>query len=194
MHQPTYVEPAMPPKHLNHLRLPCVFILTVLLLCASPARASQAEVVELYRDCQIVDITIIIDPGVLTPDQSAEVKARAAAAVNDDPRAAMPRVVRLLKERGVGEVTINRQGFGGCEPDTSGKFVEAVGTYCGANLTFAEVRVDRQTLMSRDDPDMTFEEFLREAATRLREQGIYDRPVVSIENAPNCEPADQSDG
>lgn len=162
-------------------------LLAAVALCyALPATASQAVVVELYRDCQLADTTVLIEAGALTPAQSAEVKARAAAAAGD-PGAALPRVVSLLKRYGIDDVEVTRQGFGGCEPTTSGKFVEAVGTYCGGTLTKAELRVDRETLMSRSKPDTTFEEFLKEGATMLRERGIYDRPVVSIENAPDCD-------
>lgn len=159
------------------------------LLYSLPAQASEAVVVELYRDCRLADTTIIIDEGILTPAQSAEVKARAAAA-SQEPRAALPQIVRLLKSYGIEDVEVSRQGFGGCEPNTSGKYVEAVGTYCGAKLTRAELLVDRTSVMDRSDPDMTFDVFLREAVKKLKEQGIHDRPVVSIENAPDCGESD----
>jgi hypothetical protein len=162
-------------------------LLLVALFSAGQARASEAELVEIYRDCRLADITVIIKPGTLDPAQSAEVKARASTAIHRDVQGALPRVVRMLKQNGIQDVRITRQGFGGCEPNTSGKFVEAIGTYCGPDLTHAELFVDRQSVMSVDGPETTFEAFLKEGVRKLKEQGIYDRPIVSIENAPDCE-------
>lgn len=182
----------MPTLPLNLLRraggLRSLLIIAAAALLHAPAtQASDAVIVELYRDCKLADTTVIIEEGVLAPEQNAEVKARAAVAAASDPDAALPRIARILKEYGVDEVDVARQGFEGCEPRSSGKYVEAVGTYCGPTLARAEVLVDRQSMITRSDPDMTFEAFLRAAVLELRGQGIYDRPVVSIENAPDCE-------
>jgi len=125
---------------------------------------------------------------VLTAQKTAELKARAGAA-SAAHRAALPRIVQVLKDYGIEDVEISRQGFAGCEPRTSGKFVEAVGTYCGATLRRAEVRVDQESLYSVSQPGVSFEAFLEEATRRLRAVGIADRPLVSIENAPDCEAA-----
>ncbi|HSH42434.1 MAG TPA: hypothetical protein VK973_09970 [Arenicellales bacterium] len=170
-------------------RYPAVHLFLLLIaamLIASPARASQAVIVEVYEDCELIDTNVVIDDAALSPADSAEVKARVAAAAQD-PQMAVPRIVQILKEYGVDDVAVSQQGLAGCEPETSGKFVEAIGSYCGPELRHAEVIVDRQTFISRDNPGTSFEEFLREAVERLRAQGIYDRPVVSIENAPDCD-------
>lgn len=153
---------------------------------AALAQASEALVVELYENCQLIDTNVVIEPGVLTPEKTAEVKARVNA-VSGEARAAMPRIVQVLKNHGIEDVEVSRQGFAGCEPQTSGKYVEAVGTYCGATLRRAEVLVDQESFYSVSEPGMSFEEFLNGATKRLREQGIPDRPLVSIENAPDCE-------
>lgn len=155
-------------------------------LYATPVLASEAVVVELYRDCRVADTTVVIEDSVLDPAQRAEIKARVAAAA-DDPATAVPKIIGILRNKGIDDIEITRQGFEGCEPDTSGKYVEAVGTYCGARLTRVELFVDRESVMSRDDPDMTLDAFLKQAVKDLRERGIYDRPLVHIQNAPDCE-------
>lgn len=156
------------------------------LLVSAPASASQAVIVEVYQDCRLIDISVVIDDGALSSGESGEVKARVAAATQD-PQLAVARVVQILKEHGIDDVRVSQQGLAGCQPETSGKFVEAVGRYCGPTLRHAEVFVDRQSYISRDNPGTSFEAFLKEAVKRLRAEGIYDRPVVSIENAPDCE-------
>jgi hypothetical protein len=148
--------------------------------------ASQAVIVEVYEDCKLIDTNVVIDNQALGAAQQAEVKARIAAA-SQDPQMAVPRIVQVLKENGIDDVEVSQQGLAGCEPRTSGKFVEAVGMYCGPELRHAEVFVDRQSYISSDEPGTTFEEFLRSAVQRLRAEGVYDRPVVSIENAVDCE-------
>jgi len=163
-----------------------VLIAAVLVATASTARAADAVVVEVYQNCRLSDTNVIISEGVLTPQENAEVKARVAAA-GKDPRTAVPRLVQILKDYGVADVEISRQGSERCEPVTSGKFVEAVGTYCGPDLRHAEVLVDRTSFYTGSGPDLSFERFLKDSVKRLRAQDIYDRPVVSIQNAPDCE-------
>lgn len=141
---------------------------------------------EVYQDCQLVDTNVVIDDQALAGGDGAEVKARIAAATRD-PQMAVPRIVQILKEYGIQDVSVSQQGLAGCEPETSGKFVEAIGTYCGPELRHAEVFVDRQSYVSSDGAGVSFETFLKDAVRRLREEGIFDRPVVSIENAPDCE-------
>lgn len=164
----------------------CLVFAAALLLTPVPGRASQAVIVEAYHNCELSDTSVIIQKGALSVREDAEVKARIAAA-SKDPQAAVPRIAQILKNHGIDDIKVSRQGFEGCEPETSGKYVEAVGTYCGARLTRAEILVDRKSFMSKTDPNVSFAEFLRNAEKRLRAQGIYDRPVVSIENAPNCD-------
>lgn len=156
------------------------------LLLAPPASASEAVIVEVYQDCQLVDTNVVIDDQALMGGDGAEVKARIAAATGD-PQMAVPRIVQILKEYGIQDVSVSQQGLAGCEPETSGKFVEAIGRYCGPELRHAEVLVDRQRYVSSDGAGVSFETFLKDAVQRLRAEGIFDRPVVSIENAPDCE-------
>lgn len=160
--------------------------LAAVLLVAGPAQASQAVIVEVYQNCELIDTNVVVDDQALSASESAEMKARVAAAAQDR-RMAVPRIVQILKRYGIDQVEVSQQGLAGCEPETSGKFVEAIGTYCGPQLRHAEVVVDQQTFMTADNPGMTFEAFLQDAAEELRAKGIYDRPVVSIENAPDCE-------
>jgi len=179
------------------LNTPTRFALTIAAaacLVAAPASAQkpEARVVELYENCKLTDTNLVLGEGVLSPGEVAEVKARVAA-VTEDPTGAVPRIVQVLRNYGIEDVEIARQGFEGCEPETSGKYVEAVGTYCGADLRSAEVFVDRESFMGVTDPDISFEEFLRRANQRLRTRGIPDRPIVSIENAPDCTPAEQTE-
>lgn len=166
-----------------------LWISCVALAASIPApavEASEAVIVEVYEGCNLSDTNVVIGEGALTPHDSAEVKARIAAA-SKDSQAAVPRIAQILKNHGIDDVRVARQGFEGCEPKTSGKYVEAVGTYCGPRLTHAEVLVDRKSFMSVSEPQVSFDEFLRGAVKRLRGRGIFDRPVVSIENAPKCE-------
>jgi len=164
----------------------CLILAAALLWLPGTAQASQAVVVEIYQNCELVDTNVVIDEQALSAGDSAEVKARVARA-SRDTQMAVPRIVQILKNYGIADVSVSQQGLAGCEPTTSGKFVEAVGSYCGAELRRAEIFVDRQSFMSTTDPDSSFEEFLRRAVERLRAQEIYDRPIVSIENAPNCD-------
>ncbi|MDZ7843066.1 MAG: hypothetical protein U5R46_19945 [Gammaproteobacteria bacterium] len=159
------------------------------LLLAAPAQASEAVIVEVYQDCRLIDTNVVIDDRALSGADSGEVKARVAAATLD-PQMAVPRIVQILKEYGINDVSVSQQGLAGCEPETSGKFVEAVGRYCGPVLRHAEVFVDRQSFISSDRPGTSFEAFLKKAVKQLRDAGIYDRPMVSIENAPDCEQDD----
>lgn len=172
----------------NVLFTASLFIVAGLAAVATPrtAWASQAVIVEVYENCKLIDTNAIIDKDALNPAEAAEVKARIAAA-SKDPQVAVPRIAQILKDHGIDDVAVSRQGLEGCEPMTSGKYVEAVGTYCGPELKSAEVFVDRKSFISRSDPDMSFAEFLRAAVKRLRAKGIYDRPVVSIQNAPDCD-------
>lgn len=156
------------------------------LLFLPPAHASKAVIVEVYQDCQLIDTNVVIDDQALSAEAAAEVKARVAA-VSGDLQMAVPRIVEVLKEHGIGDVSVSQQGAAGCEPETSGKFVEAIGTYCGHELRHAEVFVDRQSFISSDAPGTSFAAFLKNAAKQLRAQGVFDRPIVSIENAPDCE-------
>jgi hypothetical protein len=166
--------------------VPRLLVAVVVMLAAAPARASQAVIVEAYHNCALSDTNVVIDEGALSAHESAEVKARIAAA-GKDPQAAVARIAQILKNHGIEDIKVSRQGFEGCEPESSGKYVEAVGTYCGAQLKHAEIRVDRKTFMQKNDPKISFAEFLRDAVKRLREKGVFDRPVVSIENAPDCD-------
>lgn len=169
------------------MRLPCTLCAALAVLMVAPvAQASEAVIVEVYQDCKLSDTNVVIDEGALTAHENAEVKARIASA-SKDPQVAVPRIAQILKNYGIDDVKVTRQGVEGCEPVTSGKYVEAVGMYCGPRLTHVEVLVDRSSFMSISQPDMSLDEFLRRAVKRLREEGIFDRPVVSIQNAPNCE-------
>lgn len=159
------------------------------LLLAAPAQAAEAVIVEVYQECRLIDTNVVIDDAALAGADSGEVKARVAAATRD-PQLAVPRIVQILKEYGIDDVSVSQQGLAGCEPETSGKFVEAVGRYCGPALRHAEVFVDRQSFISSERPGTSFEAFLKKAVRQLRDAGIYDRPLVSIENAPDCEQED----
>lgn len=164
----------------------CLQLLFAVLLFPPLAQASEAVIVEVYQDCRLIDTNVVIDDQALSGQDSGEVKARVAA-VSSDPELAVPRIVQVLKEHGIADVDVSQQGLAGCEPETSGKFVEAIGTYCGPELRHAEVFVDRQSYVSSDGSSVSFEAFLKDAVRSLREEGIFDRPVVSIENAPDCE-------
>ena len=184
MSRSRYAPMKQPGRLLKALCAP--LLLTAALLFAPQAGASEAVIVEVYQDCELIDTNVVVDDRNLSAESSAEVKARVAAA-SRDPQLATPRIVQILKQYGIEGVEVSQQGLAGCEPETSGKFVEAVGTYCGAELRHAEVFIDRQSFTSSDDPDTSFEAFLRNAVKQLRAQGIYDRPIVSIENALDCE-------
>lgn len=165
------------------LALPAV---VALLLPAAPAEASKAVIIEVYQNCRLTDTSVVIGTGALSPSEDAEVKARVAVA-SKDPRASVAKIAQILKNHGIDDIKVSRQGFQGCEPVTSGKYVEAIGTYCGAKLRHAEVLVDRKHFMTKTDPRTSFAEFLDQAVRRLRAHGIYDRPMVSIDNAPDCD-------
>lgn len=178
-------SPMKQPRRIRRtLCAPLLFAATLLFL--PPAHASKAVIVEVYQDCQLIDTNVVIDDQALSAEVAAEVKARVAA-VSRDLQMAVPRIAEVLKEHGIDDVSVSQQGAAGCEPETSGKFVEAIGTYCGPELRHAEVAVDRQSFISRETPGMSFEAFLKDAVKQLRAKGIFDRPIVSIENAPDCE-------
>lgn len=162
-------------------------VLAMALLSLPSAHAAKAVIVEVYQQCKLIDTDVVIDDQALSAGAAGEVKARVAAVSREDAQMAVPRIVEVLKAYGIDDVSVSQQGAAGCEPETSGKFVEAIGTYCGPQLRHAEVLVDRQSFLTSDAPGRSFEAFLKDAVKRLRGEGIFDRPIVSIENAPDCE-------
>ncbi len=156
---------------------------------ATTAFAADAVVIGVYANCQPVSSTVMIKPGTVPePDaQTAVAKAEALTAAAGFDQA-LPQVVKILERYGVKETEIRRQGYGGCEPPTSGKYVEALGSYCGAQLVSAEVRVDGKLFLRQANPDQSLEDFVSAATRQLRRKGIWDRPRVSVSNAEGCEP------
>ncbi len=106
---------------------------------------------------------------------------------------ALPHASRALKQFGIQTIKIKRQGFDGCSNVTSGKFVQAIGNYCGDRLVSAELRVDGQLMVKKTGGLSSFEAFVDESLIVLRRRGIWDRPRVEVNSEGACEPAGPKD-
>ena len=149
--------------------------------------ASDAVVMEIYQNCRLADISVIIEESKLSPEDSAEATARIAAVTSQDLEFATSRVIDLLYAYQIRDIELTRHGLGACDAQSSGKHVEAIATYCGSRLQSVDVLVNRETFSNTVDPDISLDQFLMETEVQLRQNGIFDQPLVSIENAVDCE-------
>jgi hypothetical protein len=165
-------------------------MLAIVLWSASPALGADATMVGVYENCQFVTGSVFVEGD----DLSVEEKASASAAVESAIirygfDGALPYASRALKRYGIQAIRIKRQGFEGCGNVTSGKFVQAIGNYCGDRLVSAEIRVDGKVIIKKTGDLASFEAFVDDALIELRRQGIWDQPRVEVNSDGTCEPA-----
>ena len=161
-------------------------------LFSLPGFAADALIIGVYKDCRVVSGTVMIQPAAI-PDadaQNAVAKAEAMLA-RAGFEAALPDMVKLLESYGIRDTEIRRQGFLGCKTPGSGKYVEAVGSYCGVQLVNAEIRVDGKLFVREANPKRSLDQFVDAAVSRLQRDGIWDRPRVTIETAADCPPEEE---
>lgn len=173
----------------NSLPQLSTWMLAGVMWAASSAYGADATMVGVYENCQFVTGSVFVEGD----DLSAEEKASASAAVESAIirygfDGALPHASRALKRYGIQSIKINRQGFEGCGYVTSGKFVQAIGNYCGDRLVSAEIRVDGKVMVQKTGDLSSFEAFVDESLVDLRRQGIWDRPRVEVNSEGACEP------
>lgn len=167
-----------------------VFLLGVLV--SLPGVAADAVIIGVYKDCRVISSTVMIQPTAIDDidTQNAAAKAEALAATTGF-EAALPEMVKLLERSGIRDTEIRRQGYLGCKTPGSGKYVEAVGSYCGVQLVNAEIRVDGKLFVREANPEQSLEQFVDGAVAKLQRDGIWDRPRVTIETAADCPPEEE---
>ncbi len=175
------------------LRLSTV-VLVIVMGSAPTSYGAEATMVGVYEDCQFMTGSVFVEGD----DLSAEEKASASAAVESAIirygfDGALPYASRALKRYGIQAIKIKRQGYAGCSNITSGKFVQAIGNYCGERLVSAEIRVDGKVMVKKTGGLSSFEAFVDESLLELRRQGIWDRPRVEVNSEGACEPARPAD-
>lgn len=173
----------------NSLPFISALIFAATMWSASISHGADATMVGVYENCRFMTGSVFIEGD----DLSAEEKASASAAVESAMirygfDGALPYASRALKRYGIQTVKINRQGFAGCDNVTSGKYVQAIGNYCGDQLVSAEIRVDGKIMVKKTGDISSFDEFVDESLVELRRQGIWDRPRVEVNSEGTCEP------
>lgn len=173
----------------NPLQVLSTWTLTILFCLTTTAYASSATLVGVYQDCQYVTGSVF----VVGPEISFDDKASAAAAVESAIirygfEGALPHASKTLKRYGIEYMEVERQGFSGCGKTPSGKFVQAIGNYCGGNLVSAELRVDDKIILKKTGGLFSFDAFVNDSLGSLRRQGIWDHPHVEVNSTGSCEP------
>ena len=158
-------------------------------LFSSTGVAADALIIGVYKDCRLVSGTVMLQSAPTAEAQTAVAKAEALMATAGF-EAALPDMVKLLERHGIRDTEVRRQGFLGCKTPSSGKFVEAVGSYCGVELVSAEIRVDGKLFAREANPEQSLDQFVDAAVSKLQRDGIWDRPRVTIETATDC-PAEE---
>jgi hypothetical protein len=176
-------------KTRNSLLQLSTLIPAIVMWSTFPAHGAEATMVGVYENCQFMTGSVFVEGD----DLSAEEKASASAAVESALirygfDGALPYASRALKRYGIQTIKIKRQGFDGCGNITSGKFVQAIGNYCGDRLVSAEIRVDGKVMVKKTGGLSSFEAFVDESLIELRRQGIWDRPRVEVNSEGTCEP------
>ncbi len=147
-----------------------------LALCPFTALGEDAVIVGVYEDCKLVTSTVIVDrPQLFGARARAESAARGLGF--EEGVSAM---IRELEAGGAESISVQRRGFAGCAPASSGNFVEAVATYCAERLISAEVRVDRVVFAQTRATGVSFEDFVRNTQRRLQQSGVWDTPRIVI--------------
>ncbi len=150
--------------------------------------------VGVYENCGLVTGSVFIEGEDLSAEERASASAAVEAAIiRYGFDGALPHASRVLKRYGIQAIRINRQGFEGCSQVTSGKFVQAIGNYCGDQLVSAEIRVDGKVVAKKTGGLSSFETFVDESLPDLRRRGIWDRPRVEVNSAGDCEPTPGAD-
>lgn len=173
----------------NSLPQLSTLMLGMVIWSASPSHGADATMVGIYENCRFVTGSVIVEGD----DLSVEEKASASAAVESAIirygfDGALPYASRALKRHGIQTIKIKRQGFDGCGNLTSGKYVQAIGNYCGDRLVSAEIRVDGKVVVKKTGGLSSFEAFVDDSLIELRRQGIWDRPRVEVNSEGACEP------
>ena len=153
------------------------------------AYSSEATIVGVYENCKFVTSTVFVkDDGISTQDaQQIAVEAEMSRLQTDNFDQSIPPVVDALKRHGIKSITLDRQGFAGCAAPGTGKFVEAIATYCGAKLINAEIKIDREVFSSRKNPSSSFDAFVQTSIRDLHRAGIWDPLRIVVNSEGECE-------
>ena len=172
----------------NPLPVLSIWTLAIFFWATSNAYASSATLVGVYQDCQYVTSSVfVVGPEISVDDKASAVAAVESAIIRYGFEGALLHASKTLKHYGIEQVEVERQGFAGCRKTPSGKFVQAIGNYCGGNLVSAEIRVDDKIILKKTGDLLSFDAFVNDSLGSLRRQGIWDRPHVEVNSAGNCE-------
>ncbi len=155
----------------------------------NPAYSSEATIVGVYENCKFITSTVFVQSEELSEQdaQQIAVEAEMSRLQSDDFDQSIPPVVDTLKQHGIKSITLDRQGFAGCAAPGTGKFVEAIATYCGAKLINAEIKIDRETFSNRKNPSTSFDDFVQTAIRDLHRAGIWDPLRIVVNSEGECE-------
>lgn len=163
------------------------FLLNVLSMAAL-ATDTDALIIAGYQNCRFDKVTVFIKGGVIPAQQTRDATVEGElATIGLDFDRAVPAAMAVLKRFGVTDVGVERRGYQGCLGATSGKYVEAVASYCEDRLIRAEIRIDGKVFATHSDPKLSFGNFVARERIRLRSSGIWDAPRVVV-NADECAP------
>lgn len=156
---------------------------------SSAAFSSEATIVGVYEDCKFLTSTVFVKSDELTTQDALQiaVEAEISRLQTDNFDQSIPPVVDTLKRHGIKSITLDRQGFAGCAAPGTGKFVEAIATYCGARLVNAEIKIDRELFSSRKNPKSSFDSFVKSALRDLHRAGIWDPLRIVVNSEGDCE-------
>ncbi|MDH3693282.1 MAG: hypothetical protein OER96_01755 [Gammaproteobacteria bacterium] len=166
-----------------------ITIVFALGIVINPAFSSEATIVGVYENCKFVTSTVFVNgDDMSTQDaQQIAVEAEMSRLQTDNFDQSIPPVVDALKRHGIKSITLDRQGFAGCGNPGTGKFVEAIATYCGAKLINAEIKIDRETFSSRKNPESSFDAFVQTSLRDLHRAGIWDPLRIVVNSEGECE-------
>ncbi len=151
--------------------------------------ASEATIVGVFENCKFITSTVFVKNDDISAQEAQQIAAEAELSrpQTDNFEQSVPPVVDALKRRGVQSVTLDRQGFAGCAPAGTGKFVEAIATYCGAKLVNAEIKIDREVFAIRKNPASSFDSFVQTSLRDLHRAGIWDPLRIVVNSDGECE-------
>jgi len=165
--------------------------LLALLLSAAGVYAADAMVVGVYEKCRYTNVTVFIKDGAVTGTdaRAVAVEAEIAASRSRNFNGATAAAVSVLNRYGIKDIKVDRRGEEGCNIQTTGRYVEAIGHYCDGSLVRAEISVDGKVIAEQKDIKISLDEYVERESVKLKKQGIADQPRVVVQDDANCPPA-----
>ncbi len=141
-----------------------------------------------YANCQFVTGNVFLDgiepPGADQAGLSALIDSAIARKGFDE---SIAYASELLKRYGIDYLEVERKGYAGCEHPGTGRFVQAIGNYCGSRLASAEIWIDGKLYLKQSGEISSFEQFVEESVARLRNNNITDLPRIEVNSDGACD-------